>query len=253
MRAIDARTVDGTMDARIFTPAGAEAPLPTVILLTDIGGLRASYDGKAQRIADAGYAVLMPNIYYRSARGEVVPPGQSFRDAGLRPTLLDHARLLSPDAMGRDFGALLGVVDAEPEFAAGGVAVVGYCMTGGMALRMAAAHPERVRAAAGFHSARLAPADDPASPASIVGTITGRVFLGHADGDEHLPPDQIARMDEALAAAGVHFATELFRGARHGWTATDAPVYDPAADALHFKRLFTLLEETLGASSGAAA
>lgn len=244
-RAIDIPAADGTIDAHVFTPGNAAGPLPAVVLFTDIGGLRPCYHEKAQRIADNGYAVLMPNVYYRDATGAVVPEGKSFRDPDVRPTLLEYAAHLTPEAQARDFAALLDCIDSEAEFADGKVGVVGYCMTGAFALRMAAEYPGRVAAAAGFHSARLADADDPNSAVHVVGTIEGRVYLGHADKDELLPPEQIARLDEALADAGVHFTTELYKGAAHGFTAKDAPSYDATADARHHKRLAMLLEETL--------
>lgn len=244
-RAIEIPAADGTIDAHVFTPSSAEGPLPAVVLFTDIGGLRSCYHEKAQQVADNGYAVLMPNVYYRSARGTVVPEGKSFRDPDVRPTLFGYAGQLTPEAQSRDFAALLKCIDEEPEFADGKVGVVGYCMTGAFALRMAAEYPERVAVAAGFHSANLAKADDPNSLVHVVGTIEGRVYLGHADKDELLPPDQIARLDEALAKAGVHFTTELYKGAAHGFTAKDAPSYDAAADALHYKRLAMLLGEAL--------
>lgn len=245
-RSIEIAAADGTIDAYIFMPADVSNRLPGVVLFTDIGGLRQCYHDKAQRIADAGYAVLMPNVYYRDQAGPVVPEGKSFRDSDVRPTLFEYAGHLTPDAQARDFEALLSSIDAEPEFAAGPVGVTGYCMTGAFALRMAAYHPDRVAAAAGFHAARLAASDDENSPMHIVDRIKARVFLGHADGDELMPPDQIGRLDEALAAAHVDFTTELFRGAGHGYTASDAPVYDAAADERHYKRLRTLFEETLG-------
>ncbi|MCG6659307.1 dienelactone hydrolase family protein [Halomonas campisalis] len=244
-RAIDIPAADGTIDAHVFTPGNAAGPLPAVVLFTDIGGLRPCYHEKAQQIADNGYAVLMPNVYYRDARGAVVPAGKTFRDPDVRPTLFEYAGHLTPEAQCRDFASLLGCIDNEAEFADGKIGVVGYCMTGAFALRMAAEHPDRIAAAAGFHSARLAEADDPNSPVHVVGSIEGRVYLGHADKDELLPPEQIARMDEALAKAGVHFTTELYKGAAHGFTAKDAPSFDATADALHHKRLAMLLEETL--------
>ena len=244
-RAIDIPAADGTIDAHIVTPDNADGPLPAVLLFTDIGGLRPCYHEKAQRIADNGYAVLMPNVYYRDARSAVVPEGKSFRDPDVRPTLFEYAGHLTPEAQSRDFAALLRCLDEQAEFADGKLGVVGYCMTGAFALRMAAEHPKRVAAAAGFHSARLAEADDPNSPVQVVGTIEGRVYLGHADKDELLPPEQIARLDEALATAGVHFTTELYKGVAHGFTAKDAPSFDAAADDLHHKRLAMLLEETL--------
>ncbi len=249
MRTVAIPSPSGSIDARVFTPAGSTGGLPGVVVLTDIGGLRPCYNEKAQTIADAGYAVLLPNIYYRSIAGQVVPEGKSFRDPDQMPRIRDYASRLSPMAQAEDFIALLAGLDADQAFASGPVAVIGYCLTGGFAVRMAALHPDRIAAAAGFHSAQLAPEGDPSGLLELVGSIQGRVYFGHADKDEHLPPNQIARMDGALSAAGVHFTTEFYKGALHGFTAKDGPVYHPAADALHFKRIFTLLEETLRPSA----
>lgn len=244
-RAIQIESPDGAIDAHIFVPDDARGPLPAVVLFTDIGGIRPCYHDKAQTLADDGYAVLMPNIYYRHGAGSPVPQGKSFRDDDVLPSLFEIARELTPDAQNRDFAQLLATIDAEAEFADGPVGVVGYCLTGSFALRMAANHPDRVAAAATFHAANLAVEDDRNSVLHEVKNIRGQVYLGHADQDKTLPPDQIARMDAALADAGVHFTTELYAGARHGFTAADVPDYDEAADARHYKRLATLFEETL--------
>ena len=249
MRTIAITAPAGSIDARVFTPAGSGGGLPGVVMLTDIGGLRPCYNEKAQTVADAGYAVLLPNIYYRSIQGQAVPEGKSFREPDQMSRIRDYAGRLDPMAQAEDFTALLAGMDADQAFAPGPVAVIGYCLTGGFAVRMAALHPDRVAAAAGFHSAQLAPEGDATGLLELVGSIAGRVYFGHADKDDYLPPEQIARMDGALAGAGVHFTTEFYKGAMHGFTAKDAPSYHPAADALHFKRIFTLLQETLHPSA----
>ena len=70
MREVTISTDDGTMDAGLHTPDGA-GPWPAVIMFTDAGGRRATFEAMAARLAALGYAVLVPNVYYRL--GELAP------------------------------------------------------------------------------------------------------------------------------------------------------------------------------------
>jgi carboxymethylenebutenolidase len=58
---------DGTVDAVLFSP-DPSTPLPGVLHLPDIGSIREAHRQMARRLAAEGYAVLMPNPFYRSAR-----------------------------------------------------------------------------------------------------------------------------------------------------------------------------------------
>src|SRR5690606_20401657 len=60
---VSSATEDGTMDAFFVHPASGAAP--AVILWPDIAGLREAKMAMARRLADAGYAVLAVNPYYR--------------------------------------------------------------------------------------------------------------------------------------------------------------------------------------------
>lgn len=200
---------------------------------------------KARCISEMGYSVLLPNLFYRSKKGSVVPLGQNFEEAAVLPTLVENGRHLTPEALSRDFVGLIDAVLNEPEFKPGRIGTVGYCRGGGIAMRLAALYPDVVAAAAGYHSSHLADTSDPFSPMLIVDRIAARVYLGHADNDSYLPPEQIALFDRVLAQNGVHFMTELYSGYRHGFTTRDAVAYAEKADILHLKRLQMLFVETL--------
>ncbi len=238
--------IDGLpMRVAIALPEGGMAPQTAIVLFTDIGGPRECFDRKAQVIADWGYAVYMPNIHYRATSGHLISEGKSVFDADVLPTLVEHGKLLTASALARDSAALLALIDEQPRFAGKHIGVVGYCRGGSLALRMAAYAPDRVLAAAGFHSSWLAAKGDLDSPAMLAGRINARVYLGHADKDSYLPSDQIGRMDEALASASVHFMTELYKGAMHSFTVADSPAYNEIADNLHLKRLQSFFKEAL--------
>ena len=57
-------TRDGQCPASVFTPDG-DGPWPAVIFYMDGFGIRPSMWDMGQRLADAGYLVLLPDLYYR--------------------------------------------------------------------------------------------------------------------------------------------------------------------------------------------
>jgi carboxymethylenebutenolidase len=102
-----------------------------------------------------------------------------------------------------------------------------------------------VAAAASFHGGNLA-SDAPESPHRLAGEIQAEVYVAHADQDRSMPPEQMERLEQALA--GVTHRAELYEGARHGFTMADLEVYDERADERHWRELLGLLSRTIGAA-----
>ena len=210
----------------------------------DAYGLRPRIEEMAVRIAERGYAVMAPNVFYRAGRAPVLPfPDLTTEDA--RAEFFEDVRplmsQLMPERIAADGAAYL---DELATVADGPVAITGYCMGARLGLRMAAAHPERVAALAGFHGGGLA-TDDPESPHRSAGALRAEVYFGHADQDRSNTSEQIATLDAALDRAGVAHRSEVYAGARHGYTMADTPAYDEEASERHFAALFDLLERTL--------
>jgi carboxymethylenebutenolidase len=241
---LDIETPDGTADAYLARPDEGERH-PGVLFVMDAYGLRPRIEAMADRIAERGYAVLSPNVFYRAGRAPVLPfpdmaseesRGEFFKD--VRPLM----EQLTPERLAADGAAYLdelAKVTDEP------VAITGYCMGVRLGIRIAAAHPERVAALAGFHGGGLV-TDDPHSPHRSAGGLRAEVYLGHADQDPSNSEEQIAELDAALDAAGLTHRTEVYPGARHGYTMSDTPVYDEQAAERHFTALFELLDRTVG-------
>jgi carboxymethylenebutenolidase len=57
--------------------------------------------------------------------------------------------------------------------------------------------------------------------------------------------ENIAVLDQAMDDAGVRHTTELYEGARHGYTMADTSAYDAAATERHFQALFALLQRAI--------
>jgi carboxymethylenebutenolidase len=109
--------------------------------------------------------------------------------------------------------------------------------------RIAASHPDRVAALAGFHAGGLV-TEAPGSPHRSAGDLRAEVYFGHADQDQSMNAEQIAALDRALEEAGVRHRTEVYEGAMHGYTMSDTPAYNETAAERHFDALFDLLERT---------
>ena len=244
---IDIATPDGTADAFIAHQDDGQQH-PGVLLFMDAYGLRQRIFEMSERIAEAGYFVLAPNLFYRDGRAPLVDDLPSLMRSESRKRLFavlgPFMSNLTPDGAMRDAEAYLDFLAGRDEVAEGPVGLTGYCMGGRLALRTAAAFPERVAAVASFHGGNLAnDAED--SPHQQADRIRAEVYVAHADNDRSMPPEQQQRLEEALSSAGVQFRTELYDGAAHGFTQADTPAFNEQATERHWRNLFELFERTL--------
>jgi carboxymethylenebutenolidase len=240
---IEIQTPDGVADAYLTRPDDEERH-PGVLFIMDAYGLRPRIEEMADRIAERGYAVLAPNVFYRAGRSPAIP-FPDFADEGSRGEFFKHVRPLmeelTPERIAADGAAYL---DELAKVSDGPVAITGYCLGVRLGLRIAAAHPDRVAALAGFHGGSLV-TDDPQSPHMLASDLRAELYFGHADNDGSNSPEQIAALDKALDNAGVAHTTEVYEGAAHGYTMSDTPAYNERAAERHFDALFDLLERAL--------
>jgi len=240
---IDLSIADGVLDCHVFEPAGG-GPWPAVIFYMDAFGIRADLDVMAQRLADAGYIVAVPNLYHRSGAFPPFDPAQVAAGGAERDRFMGMIRSIDGDMVMRDTGAVLAHLDTRPTVRPGPIGTVGYCMGGGYALRAAGVFPDRVAVAASFHGGSLA-TDRPDSPHQLAARMRARVYVGAAGIDPGFTDEQRQRLDEALRAAGVRYEIELYEGAQHGFAVHNHRVYDRAASERHWERLLGLLDAEL--------
>jgi len=217
---------------------------PGILYLTDIVGIREASRGMARRLAGEGYTVLVPNVFYRTGRPPVF--GADFRrgDERFVQRMGELIAPLTPEAMERDGAAYVDLLAGNDAAAPGPMGVVGFCFSGAVALRTAAARPQRIAAVASFHGGRLL-VEGPASPHLLLPRIRARLYFGHATGDRSMPKEAIEKFEQALAAWGGRYESEVYQGASHGWTVPDSPVYHEPLAERAFQKLTQLLRETL--------
>jgi carboxymethylenebutenolidase len=241
-KAIEVRTADGTADGYLYQPE-ASGLWPGVIYYTDIAGIRPANREIAKRIAANGYTVLLPNVFYRTSKPPVFDFTPNFAEERTQKRFGELAGPLTPEAMERDgstytdFLAQQGAVNGAP------FGVIGTCFTGAMALRTAAARPDKIAAVASFHGGRLY-LDGPASPHLALPRVKARLFFAHATNDHAISAEQIAKFERALADWGGKFESRTF-GAAHGWTVPGSPVYNEREAEAAFAKLMELFAATL--------
>ena len=143
-------TPDGTCDASLHTPGGT-GPWPAVIMFPDAGGVRPTFHAMAQQLADLGYAVLLPNVYYRVGEFEPFDMRTVFTDPDERARLMALVSSVTEDGGRPRHRGHAGLPRRQPEVAGTKVGTTGYCMGGALALTAAGRFPDRVGAAASFH------------------------------------------------------------------------------------------------------
>jgi carboxymethylenebutenolidase len=206
----------------------------------DAFGPRPALDQMAERLIGSGYVVLVPDLFYRF--GDYGPlDTNAFADETKKAKLMGMIRATTQEMTKRDTGAFLERLASE---GAGRIGAVGYCMGGARALTAAAAYAEQIAAAASFHGGNLA-SDAADSPHRAARSIKGRVYVGSAGVDNSFPPEQSARLAQALREADVDHAIENYVGMKHGWCVPDHGVYDEAGAERHWRRLTAFFAEAL--------
>lgn len=222
------------------------AEYPGIVFITDVWGVRPANIGMARRLAEKGFAVLVPNAFHRYSRNR--PEGFMPKDEGEKMKVLyELFAALTPQQMDSDGKAYVDFLTAQTHVKAGKVGVVGHCYTGQMAVRMAALMPDRIAAAASFHGGWLA-TDKPESCHLLLPRVKARLYFGHADNDQLMPKEWIDRLEAALRDWRGAFESEVYQGAAHGWTVPDRDgVYNELQAERAFEKQVELFDATLKA------
>jgi carboxymethylenebutenolidase len=195
-----------------------------VLIWTDAFGLRPVMREMGKRIAAEGYAVLVPNPFYRVAKAPVIDNVSTFNfqtDMGKIQPLM--ASVNAPGAAEKDAAAFVAFLDAQSQVnKSKKIGTQGYCMGGPLVVRTAASLPYRIGAGGSFHGGGLV-TDQPSSPHLLAPKIKARMYFGIASNDDQRQPDAKDKLKAAFAAAKVTAEIEVYSGAKHGWCVADMP------------------------------
>lgn len=241
-RIVTIETPDGSAEAYFVAPEHGRHP--AVLIWPDVAGLRGAFEQMATRLANAGYAVLAVNPYYRSSKLPVLETFSQWRTEEGRAKIAPMHEALTSDAVTRDAGAFVAWLDQQPQVdPSRKIGTTGYCMGGPFTVRTAAAVPERIGALGSFHGGGLVTeAED--SPHALFANMQAAALICIANSDDARDPKAKSTLRAAADQAGRTAEIEVYP-APHGWCVTDSPVYDEAQAERAWTRMLATFEAHL--------
>jgi carboxymethylenebutenolidase len=240
---VEIRTAAGTVDAYFVHPKQGKAP--AVLVWTDIFGLRPAFRQMGRRLAESGYAVLVPNPFYRIQRAPTSEAGADFNDPATRTRLMTLMGSLNAETAAVDAPAFVTWLDRQPAVdRKRRMATTGYCMGGPLVMRAAAARPDRIGAGASFHGGGLV-TDKPDSPHLLVPKMKSQMLIAIAENDDQRDPNAKVALREAFDAAKLPAEIEVYAGTKHGWCPPDGAVYDEKQAERAWARMLELFRSAL--------
>jgi len=179
------------------------------------------------RFAAEGFVALSPDLYRGEETAEPDEAGKLMMSLNIEQASKDMS----------------GAVDEVARRAGGDrVGVTGFCMGGGLALMLACARPDKIKACVPWYGLI------PWSGAEPDWTRLDAVVLGHyAEKDAFFDPAAVADLGEKLAAAGVEAELIVHSGVDHAFFNDTRPeVYDAATAGAAWTQTVGFLKTNLG-------
>ena len=220
--------VDGrTISAYLAEPAQGNGP--GVLVLHTWWGLTEPFRQICDRLAEAGFAALAPDLYH-----------------GKTTTSVEEAQALS-EALDQDVERWRGDIAAAVQVllrhdttnlanGRGKLAFVGFSLGGAYALDMSVKLTEEIAAVVTFY----------ASYPGLDYSGTQAAYLCHfAKDDPFELPEAGASMEQAIQAAGRPVTVYTYPGTKHWFFEENRPEYDTQAAHLAWERTIAFLHERL--------
>ncbi|HEX8656710.1 MAG TPA: dienelactone hydrolase family protein [Hymenobacter sp.] len=223
---------DGT-EARAYTAfPTTTGPVPGLILLQEAFGVNPHIRSVADRLAEAGYAVIAPELYHRTAAPGLEIPYSDFASA--KP----HYNAITAEDLTADLQASYDWLRTQALVKPGKIGSIGFCLGGRVSFLANAVLP--LAAAVSYYGGGTHLLKDRASDLHAPHLF----FWGGLDA--HISKEHIVEVTDAVAAAGKPFINTVISYADHGFHCDDRPSYHPEAAKEAWALTLAFLAEKLG-------
>lgn len=218
-------TPNGQMPACLFAPTGsdylevgsASHYKPAILLLMEAFGLTSHIRDVAARIANEGYVVLAPDLYYREL------PNNKFGYDEVEQAMAMMWRLDFGKPMENDIRAALGYIKSHSEVNPHRVGVTGFCLGGGLTFFTACKLSNEIAVAAPFYGMV---SDD---WVDAVKDITVPIYLFFGGQDPFIPGERIRQIESRFQELGKDYTLKVYPDAGHGFFCHERSDYNHLA------------------------
>jgi len=204
---------------------------PGVIVVQEWWGVDASMKATVDRLAAGGFVALAPDLYHGEIAGhdEMDKAGQLMQS-------------LPPDRAARDMSAAVDFLAAHEAVSGQALGVVGFCMGGMLALILAAARPDKIRAAVPFYG--FPQGDTEPDWSGLSAAVRGHM----AENDGFFGPDAARALEQKLRAAGKDVTFTVHPGTGHAFMGPHNALgtLDEALAGRIWPEVLAFLHDTLG-------
>ena len=214
-KTIEYKDGDVTLEGFLAYDAGITGKRPGVLVVHEWTGLNDYARSRAEQLAKLGYVAFALDMY-----GKGVRPSNP-QEAAEQATKYRSDRQL----MRRRAKAGLDVLLKQEMTDSAGVAAIGYCFGGGVALELARGGAP-LAGVVSFHGNLDTP--NPADARNI----KGKILVCHGGDDPHVPQEQVLAFQNEMREAKVDWQMNIYGGAVHAFT-NPASGNDPSRGAAY--------------------
>ena len=222
---------DGTqMHAYTAFPAHTDRA-PGIILFQEAFGVNQHIRNVADRLAAAGYVVVVPELFHRTAAPGLEIPYTDF------PSAMPHLQAITTENLTQDAQAAYDWLQGQDQVKKDKIGAVGFCLGGRVAFVANAKLP--LQAAVSYYGGGLHALTD------LAPELHAPHLFYWGGLDEHISKEQREQIVQAVDAAGKPYINTVISYADHGFNCDERPSYNPDAAAEAWALTLAFFEKKL--------
>ena len=235
---ISIKTSQGDMETFVVHPDG-DGPFPVVLFFMDAPAIREELYEMARRVAQEGYYVLLPDLFYRF--GVLRFPVRNAKSRAVWRACM--ANMSNAEVM-EDTQALIAHVDSQARARSGKLGCIGFCMSGRFVTTAAGIFPDRVAVMCSMYGVGIVTSKED-SPHFLVPEIRARCYFAFAETDDTVPAYVVPTLRGMLDANEVNYRLDVWPGTAHGFSFASREVYHHEASEASWGIFFDMLKAEL--------